>query len=120
MHGALSGFVKLYHGFRQVGHHQYWADAAVNPVRYLQGHHRNVAHVNRHGIERIIEANPVPVIPMALQGLWGSFFSRHPHKGVFKRLWSRITLVAAAPVAPEAVKRERLQAQVAALRGERL
>lgn len=74
----------------------------------------------KNGIERIIEANPVPVIPMALQGLWGSFFSRHPHKGVFKRLWSRITLVAAAPVAPEAVKRERLQAQVAALRGERL
>ncbi|MEA1607684.1 MFS transporter [Pseudomonas spirodelae] len=72
------------------------------------------------GIEQIIAQNPVPVIPMALQGLWGSFFSRDPHKGLFKRLWSRITLVAGAPVVPEAVKRELLQSQVAALRGERL
>ena len=73
----------------------------------------------KNGIERIIEANPVPVIPMALQGLWGSFFSRAPHKGFFKRLWSRITLVAGAPLAAELVKRELLQAQVEALRGER-
>ena len=28
------------------------------------------------GIERIIEQNPVPVIPIALHGVWGSFFSR--------------------------------------------
>jgi 1-acyl-sn-glycerol-3-phosphate acyltransferase len=73
----------------------------------------------KNGIERIIEANPVPVIPMALQGLWGSFFSRDPHKGLFKRLWSRITLVAGTPVAAEAVKCELLQAQVEALRGAR-
>ncbi len=72
----------------------------------------------KNGIERIVEANPVPVIPVALQGLWGSFFSRDPHKGLFKRLWSRITLVAGTPVAPELVKRELLQAQVAELRGE--
>ena len=73
----------------------------------------------KNGIERIIETNPVPVIPMALQGLWGSFFSRDPHKGLFKRLWSRITLVAGAPVTAEAAKRELLQTQVAALRGDR-
>ena len=73
----------------------------------------------KNGIERIVEANPVPVIPMALQGLWGSFFSRDPHKGLFKRLWSRITLVAGEPVAAESVKCELLQAQVSALRGER-
>ena len=73
----------------------------------------------KNGIERIIEANPVPVIPLALQGLWGSFFSRDPHKGLFKRLWSRITLVAGTPVAAEAVKCELLQAQVEALRGAR-
>jgi len=72
----------------------------------------------RNGIERIIEENPVPVIPMALQGLWGSFFSRAPGKGLFKRIWSRITLVAGTPVAPELAKRELLQAQVEALRGD--
>ncbi|WP_339463480.1 MFS transporter [Pseudomonas sp. EA_105y_Pfl2_R69] len=73
----------------------------------------------KNGIERIIAENPVPVIPMALQGLWGSFFSRAPGKGLFKRLWSRIALVAGTPVAAEAVKRELLQARVEALRGER-
>jgi len=30
----------------------------------------------KKGLERIIRNNPVPVIPMALTGLWGSFFSR--------------------------------------------
>ncbi|WP_200870767.1 1-acyl-sn-glycerol-3-phosphate acyltransferase, partial [Pseudomonas aeruginosa] len=45
----------------------------------------------RAGIERIIEETPVPVIPMALQGLWGSFFSRDPNKGFFRRLWSRVS-----------------------------
>lgn len=71
----------------------------------------------KNGIARILEENPVPVIPMALQGLWGSFFSRDPSKGLFRRLWSRITLVAGAPLAPEAADRAALQAQVAELRG---
>lgn len=35
------------------------------------------------GVTRILERTPVPVIPMALQGLWGSFFSRDPNKGFF-------------------------------------
>jgi 1-acyl-sn-glycerol-3-phosphate acyltransferase len=30
----------------------------------------------RAGIEKIIERTPVPVVPLALNGLWGSFFSR--------------------------------------------
>ncbi|WP_271103643.1 MFS transporter [Pseudomonas tohonis] len=72
----------------------------------------------KNGVERILEQNPVPVIPMALQGLWGSFFSRDPGKGLFKRFWSRINLVAGAPLAPETVDRLSLQAQVAALRGD--
>ncbi|BBP84801.1 MFS transporter [Pseudomonas sp. Pc102] len=72
----------------------------------------------KNGVERILEQNPVPVIPMALQGLWGSFFSRDPGKGLFKRFWSRINLVAGAPLAPETVDRLSLQAQVTALRGD--
>ena len=31
----------------------------------------------RPGIERIVERTPVPVVPVALVGLWGSFFSRN-------------------------------------------
>ncbi|MFZ6050118.1 MFS transporter [Pseudomonas sp. CR3202] len=72
----------------------------------------------RGGIERILEENPVPVIPMALQGLWGSFFSRDPAKGVFRRFWSRIRLVAGAPMSPESADRQALQVQVAELRGD--
>ena len=30
----------------------------------------------RKGIERIVGETPVPVVPMALRGLWGSYFSR--------------------------------------------
>ncbi|WP_068828518.1 MFS transporter [Pseudomonas sp. BMS12] len=69
------------------------------------------------GIERILAANPVPVIPMALQGLWGSFFSRAPHKGLFKRFWSRINLIAGQPLPPD-TGRLLLQEQVAQLRGD--
>ena len=75
--------------------------------------------VFRAGITRILENDPVPVVPMALQGLWGSFFSRDPHKGFFRRLWSRVCLVAGQPVAPEAAQPEYLQKQVSVLRGER-
>ncbi|MHB9799024.1 MFS transporter [Pseudomonas sp. MT3] len=71
----------------------------------------------RGGVERIIEETPVPVIPMALQGLWGSFFSRDPQKGFLRRLWSRVCLVAGQPVAPEEARRLVLQEQVAELRG---
>ncbi|MNO74810.1 2-acyl-glycerophospho-ethanolamine acyltransferase [compost metagenome] len=71
----------------------------------------------RGGVERILEETPVPVVPMALQGLWGSFFSRDPAKGFFKRFWSRVCLVAGQPLAPEQARCPYLQEQVAGLRG---
>lgn len=71
----------------------------------------------RGGVTRILEETPVPVIPMALQGLWGSFFSRDPSKGLFHRIWSRVVLVAGEPVTVEAATPAQLQAQVAVLRG---
>ncbi len=69
------------------------------------------------GVMRILERTPVPVIPMALQGLWGSFFSRDPHKGFFHRLWSRVTLVAGAPIAADEATQKLLRERVMALRG---
>ncbi|MNF95473.1 2-acyl-glycerophospho-ethanolamine acyltransferase [compost metagenome] len=69
------------------------------------------------GLTRILEETPVPVIPLALQGLWGSFFSRDPRKGVFRRLWSRVTLVAGPAVTVEAAEPARLQGLVGELRG---
>jgi 1-acyl-sn-glycerol-3-phosphate acyltransferase len=76
----------------------------------------------RGGITRIIEATPVPVVPMALRGLWGSFFSRKGGPAMTRisqlRPFSKIALVAAAPWAPAAVTPEALQAEVLALRGD--
>ncbi|CAG8867373.1 Lysophospholipid transporter LplT [Pseudomonas fluorescens] len=73
--------------------------------------------VFKSGVKRILAETPVPVIPLALQGLWGSFFSRDPAKGLFRRLWSRVTLVAGDVVEVEAAQPEALRAKVSALRG---
>ncbi len=74
----------------------------------------------RPGITRILERNPVPVVPMALSGLWGSAFSRR-YQGVARlwpyRLFARIRLTVGVPVAVELATPERLQTEVAALRG---
>ncbi|MEA3234931.1 MFS transporter [Pseudomonas mosselii] len=74
--------------------------------------------VFKGGVNRILQETPVPVIPLALQGLWGSFFSRDPNKGFFKRLWSRVTLVAGAAIPVEAAQPEALREQVSLLRGD--
>jgi 1-acyl-sn-glycerol-3-phosphate acyltransferase len=74
------------------------------------------------GIKRIIERTPVPVVPLALKGLFGSFFSRSGGKAMtkpFRRgLLSRIALEAAPAVPASAVTPESLQAQVLAMRGD--
>ncbi|MCU1754918.1 MFS transporter [Pseudomonas helleri] len=70
------------------------------------------------GVRVILEQTPVPVIPMALQGLWGSFFSRDPNKGFFRRLWSRVTLVAGAPIPASEATQKLLRERVSELRGD--
>jgi 1-acyl-sn-glycerol-3-phosphate acyltransferase len=72
------------------------------------------------GIEKIVQRTPVPVIPIALVGMWGSFFSRKGGPAMrrpFRRFWSRIELVVGEPVAPEHVKASDLAGRVAALGG---
>jgi 1-acyl-sn-glycerol-3-phosphate acyltransferase len=72
----------------------------------------------RPGIERIINTTPVPVIPMALNGLWGSFFSRKYGRAMskpFRRFRSRITLEIGPAIAPEQVTASGLQTEVDAL-----
>jgi len=75
----------------------------------------------RPGIARILAANPVPVVPMALSGLWGSYFSRidgEAMKTPFRRgLFSRIALRVGPPLAPEAVTLPGLHERVLTLRG---
>jgi len=76
----------------------------------------------RAGIKRIVERTPVPVVPMALRGLWGSFFSRKGGPAMtrpFRRgLFSRIALAVAPAVPPQSVTPEGLHSQVLALRGD--
>jgi 1-acyl-sn-glycerol-3-phosphate acyltransferase len=75
----------------------------------------------RGGIRRIVERTPVPVIPLALKGLWGSFFSRRDGPAMsrpFRRgTFSRIALEAGRAVAPGDATPESLQAAVQAMRG---
>ena len=77
-------------------------------------------HDFRPGIEKILARRPVPVVPMALRGLWGSFFSaagegffKHP----FKRIWSKIDVVADPPWPAERVTARALHDHILALRG---
>ena len=70
---------------------------------------------------KILANRPVPVIPMALQNLWGSFFSRVDGKAMtrpFRRgVFSSVGLSVGEPMPPEAVTPEVLHAQTAELRG---
>lgn len=73
------------------------------------------------GIERIVAHRPVPVVPMALRGLWGSLFSRDNGRGLRglpRKLFARIALVAGQPERPDTVTAAGLEATVRALRGE--
>lgn len=74
----------------------------------------------RPGIEKIIQRNPVPVVPLALRGLWGSFFSHRYGKALLhlpRRFRSRIELVAGRPVSPGEISANHLQDYVRRLRG---
>jgi 1-acyl-sn-glycerol-3-phosphate acyltransferase len=69
----------------------------------------------RPGIERIIQRSPVTVVPMALYGLWGSWFSRYgkgPLRHRFGHLWQPVSLTVCTPLAPGDVTAEGLQALV--------
>jgi len=76
----------------------------------------------RPGVQEIVARTPVPVVPMALRGLWGSFFSRAGEGGKAMRrlrgVFSAIELRVGTPIAPQDATPERLRAAVLALRGE--
>lgn len=76
--------------------------------------------VFRPGIERILAARPVPVVPMALRGLWGSFFSYAggaPFRTWPRRIWSQVEVVVGAAIDPGQVSSAALRSRVAELRG---
>ncbi len=69
----------------------------------------------RGGIEKILKNNPVPVVPMALTGLWGSFFSHkdgHAFTTKPRRFWSRVGLIVDEPIAAQEASANTLQTKV--------
>ena len=72
------------------------------------------------GVMKLLETPPVPVIPLALQNLWGSFFSRVEQGGAmvkpFRRgMFSRVGMVAGVPLAPGEVTPDGLRTRVGEL-----
>ncbi len=76
----------------------------------------------RPGVERMLARRPVPVVPCALRGLWGSVFSRRDsllgRARLPRRFRAHIELVVGAPVAPADASAARLEAAVRELRGD--
>lgn len=75
----------------------------------------------RSGVMTLLEDRPVPVIPIALRGLWDTLFSRKGGRAFFKLpryLFGRVEVVVGHEVAPEHVTMAGLQADVQTLRGD--
>ena len=74
----------------------------------------------RPGAEKIIARRPVPVVPVALGRLWGSWLSRRSDGGLRKlpsRLFSRVSIIVGKPVTASDVTAAKLELLVRALRG---
>ena len=73
------------------------------------------------GVERILARRPVPVVPMALRGMWASMWSRRDTRlgrmRVPRRFRAHVELVAGAAMGPESRAGE-LEAAVRELRGD--
>ena len=76
----------------------------------------------RPGIERVIANRPVPVVPVALQNLWGSWFSRSNGGKIRKfprRFFAKVPVIIGEPVMPGDVTAAKLELLVRTLRGDR-
>lgn len=76
----------------------------------------------KSGVEKILTATPVPVIPMALQGLWHSLFSRKTVNKFInrvKRIRTKVKLVVGEPVSADEANKEHLYTIVHQLRDDK-
>lgn len=73
------------------------------------------------GLEMVLKRDPVPVVPMAINGLWGGPYSRAGGRAFsrFRAPWQRVWISFGPPVAPEGQTSDSLQAVVTALYAER-
>ena len=75
----------------------------------------------RPGIEKIIARRAVPVVPVALGRLWGSWFSRYKHGGLRKlpgRLLAHVPIRVGEAVPASEVTAAKLELLVRVLRGD--
>jgi 1-acyl-sn-glycerol-3-phosphate acyltransferase len=73
------------------------------------------------GMERILAANPVPVVPMAIRGMWASIFSRSGVINTLRlpsRIRARIAVLADTPVDGATARAADLEQKVKSMRGE--
>jgi 1-acyl-sn-glycerol-3-phosphate acyltransferase len=74
------------------------------------------------GVIKILQRDPVPIVPLALRGLWGSFFSRKYGSAMtrwFPRGWfSRIELVAGNTLEASSASTDSLYRRISVLRGK--
>ena len=79
-------------------------------------------NVFRPGVEKILAQRPVPVVPMALRGMWGSLFSRADsalrRMRLPRRFRAHIELAIGEAVTPEQASAAALESKVRALRGD--
>jgi len=74
------------------------------------------------GMMKVLASHPVPVVPLALKNLWGSYFSRIEGGTAMKRpfrrgLFSPVTLTASAAVPAAEVSPEAMRGRVASMLG---
>lgn len=77
----------------------------------------------RSGVERVVARRPVPVIPIAMSGLWRSIFSRNPNTKSFSaaldRLGARVRIMVGEPLAPHGLQVAALRHHIARLATQR-
>jgi len=81
-----------------------------------------VIHKFKGGIETIVARRPVPVVPVAISGIWGSWFSRKKGGGLRRvpgRLFARVDVRIGEPVPASQVTAAGLEMLVRTLRGDK-
>jgi 1-acyl-sn-glycerol-3-phosphate acyltransferase len=76
----------------------------------------------KSGVEKILARRPVPVVPMALRGMWSSMWSHRDNRlgrmRVPRRFRAHVEVLAAPPLDGARVDKAQLEAVVRELRGE--
>lgn len=92
-------------------------------VIFPEGHITRSGELNKFqpGIDKILKRTPVPVVPMALKGMWGTWSSKKKGralKGLPSAYMRKLTVVADDAMAPQDVSRQILFDKVLELRGD--